>query len=31
MGNFKTMEEAKAYFACDRFATDNGATLDELL
>ncbi len=30
MGNFKTMEEAKAYFACDRFATDNGATLDEL-
>ena len=30
MGNFKTIEEARAYFSDDRFATDNGATLDEL-
>jgi acyl-CoA thioesterase len=30
MGKFKTIEEARAYFSCDRFATDNGMTLDEL-
>ncbi len=30
MGNFKTIDEARAYFAEDRFATDNGITLDEL-
>ena len=30
MGRFKTPEEAKAYFSKDRFATDNGMTLDEL-
>ena len=30
MGNFKTMDEAREYFSCDRFATDNGITLDEL-
>ena len=29
MGRFKTIEEARAYFSCDRFATDNGMTLDE--
>ena len=27
---FNTMDEARAYFACDRFATENGMTLDEL-
>ena len=27
---FKTIEEAHAYFSCDRFATENGITLDEL-
>ena len=30
MGTFKTMEEARAYFSDDRFATENGITLDEL-
>ena len=30
MGSFKTLEEAHAYFSCDRFATDHGMTLDEL-
>lgn len=30
MGRFQTIDEARAYFACDRFATDNGMTLDEL-
>jgi len=30
MGNFKTIDEARAYFSCDRFATENGMTLDEL-
>lgn len=27
---FKNMEEAREYFACDRFATENGISLDEL-
>ena len=26
----KTIEEAREYFSCDRFATENGITLDEL-
>ena len=30
MGNFATIDEARAYFAGDRFATENGMTLDEL-
>ena len=30
MGSFKTPVEARAYFSKDRFATDNGMTLDEL-
>jgi len=30
MGMFKTIEEAHAYFSCDRFATENGIKLDEL-
>ena len=30
MGMFKTVEEARAYFSDDRFATENGITLDEL-
>ena len=30
MGRFKTIEEAKEYFSRDRFATENGMTLDEL-
>ena len=30
MGNFKSLDEAREYFSCDRFATDNGITLDEL-
>ena len=30
MGNFNTIEDARAYFSKDRFATDNGITLDEL-
>ena len=25
-----TIEEARTYFSCDRFATENGITLDEL-
>ena len=29
-GRFKTMDEARAYFSCDRFATENGMTLDEV-
>ena len=30
MGNFTDIDAAREYFACDRFATDNGITLDEL-
>ena len=30
MANFKTIDEARGYFSKDRFATDNGITLDEL-
>ena len=30
MGNFTNIDEAREYFACDRFATENGITLDEL-
>ncbi|MBQ7722077.1 MAG: PaaI family thioesterase [Kiritimatiellae bacterium] len=30
MGSFKTIEEAREYFSRDRFATENGMTLDEL-
>ncbi len=30
MGTFKNIEEARSYFSDDRFATDNGITLDEL-
>ena len=30
MGNFKTIEEARAYFSEDRFATENGMVLEEL-
>jgi acyl-CoA thioesterase len=30
MGRFKNIEEAKEYFSRDRFATENGMTLDEL-
>ena len=30
MGKFTTIEEARDYFSKDRFATDNGMTLDEL-
>ncbi len=30
MGNFRTIEDAREYFSHDRFATDNGATLDEV-
>ena len=29
MGNFKTIDEARAYFSGDRFATENGMTLVE--
>ena len=29
MGSFKTVEEAREYFSCDRFATENGMTLEE--
>ena len=29
MSNFKTIDEARAYFSGDRFATENGMTLDE--
>ena len=30
MGNFKTPEEARAFFSKDTVATENGMTLDEL-
>ncbi|MBP5227611.1 MAG: PaaI family thioesterase [Kiritimatiellae bacterium] len=30
MGSFTSIDEARAYFGCDRFATDNGMTLDEV-
>ena len=30
LSDFKTIEEARAYFSSDRFATENGMTLDEL-
>ena len=30
MGSFTTIEEARAFFSNDRFATENGMTLDEL-
>jgi acyl-CoA thioesterase len=30
MGNFSTIDEAREYFVNDRFATDNGVTLDEV-
>ena len=30
MGSFRTIEEARAFFSADRFATENGMTLDEL-
>ena len=30
MGKFNTIEEAKTYFSCDRFATENGMTMDEV-
>ena len=30
MGRFSTIEEARAFFSGDRFATENGMTLDEL-
>ncbi len=30
MGGFKDIEEAREYFSNDRFATENGMTLDEL-
>ena len=30
MGNFKTLDEARADFSSDRVATENGMTLDEL-
>ena len=30
MGAFSTIDDARAYFSCDRFATENGMTLDEL-
>ena len=30
MADFKTIDEARAYFAGDRFATGSGMTLDEL-
>ena len=30
MGNFETIDEARAYFSGDRFATENGMTLEEL-
>ena len=30
MRNFKTIDDAREYFSCDRFATENGITLDEL-
>ena len=30
MGTYKSVEEARTYFVKDRFATDNGITLDDL-
>jgi len=30
MSSFKSVEEARPYFSNDRFATENGITLDEL-
>ena len=30
MGTFNSLEEARAHFVNDRFATENGMTLDEL-
>ena len=30
MGSFRTIDEARDYFSKDRFATDNGITLDEV-
>lgn len=30
MGTFKTIDEAREYFSGDRFATENGMTLEEL-
>ena len=30
MGRFSTVDEARKYFSKDRFATDNGVTLEEL-
>jgi acyl-CoA thioesterase len=30
MSSFKMLDEARAYFSADRFATENGITLDEL-
>lgn len=30
MNGFETLQEAREYFAGDRFATENGMTLDEL-
>lgn len=30
MSRFTTIEDARDYFSCDRFATENGMTLDEL-
>ena len=29
MGRFSTLEEAREYFSCDKFATENGMTLEE--
>ena len=30
MSRFNTIDEARAYFSCDRFATENGMTLDAI-
>ena len=30
MNEKKSIEKAREYFSCDRFATENGITLDEL-
>lgn len=30
MGHFKTIEDARAFFSHDRFATENGMTLDDV-
>ena len=29
MAGFNSIDDAREYFSCDRFATDNGMTLDE--